>query len=535
MNKRQKEVIASKLEDEKAILKALEKNYTTALADIKKNIKNLQANPLTQSKAYQLDFQKQLEKQLTGILDNLQGKNFTSIADYLNTCYKQGFLGTMYDLQGQGVPLVLPIDQKQVLKAVQKTGDNIKLANKLGISTNELKKQVLTELQRGLATELSYNDIARNISNWGSSDMNRSKRIARTEGHRVQNEAQMDSLYGAKKKGADIVKQWDSTHDGNTRPTHQALDGQIRELDESFSASGASAPYPGGFGDPAEDCNCRCCMLQRARWAVKGESTYQKWNNETGGIIECSGYEDFKKKYLEAMENLSNYDITENGKYKILPYSNVSEYQDYIEPEFLAQKMTHADTSILWADDGGYIQNADGYKDINGFMRGLKDSLDNPKCQKTIDVLRKRTTNPSLQHDYVGYRKVQPSYIQDVLGIDTSGKLKSIGMPYEGFKDKKAAQSLVDTINSLVGTDKAFVSDKAVTSVSLCEKINFFTHRTVKFEIQMPKGTKGLISDNYQESEFIAKPDTILEILGAKVYNNDGKLCITIFSRMIQD
>jgi hypothetical protein len=171
MNKRQKEVIASQLDDEKAILQALEKNYTTALADIKKNIKELQANPLTQSKAYQLDIQKQLEKQLTGILDNMQGKNFSSIADYLNTCYNQGFLGTMYDLQGQGVPLVLPIDQQQVLKAVQKTGDNIKLANKLGISTNELKKQVLTELQRGLATQLSYTDIARNISNWGSAEV----------------------------------------------------------------------------------------------------------------------------------------------------------------------------------------------------------------------------------------------------------------------------------------------------------------------------------------------------------------------------
>lgn len=304
MNKRQKEVIAASLDDEKAVLQALEKNYTTALADIKRNIKELQANPLTQSKAYQLEFQKQLEKQLTGIVDNLHGKNFASIADYLNTCYNQGFLGTMYDLQGQGVPLVLPIDQEQVLKAVQKTGDNIKLANKLGVSTNQLKKDVLSELQRGLATELTYADIARNISSRGSADMNRSMRIARTEGHRVQSEAKMDSLHAAKKKGADVVKQWDSTLDSSTRDTHVELDGQIRELDESFTCSGGSAPYPGGFGDPAEDCNCRCCLLQRARWAVKDETSYQKWNNETGGMIECSGYADFKEKYLKAADTL---------------------------------------------------------------------------------------------------------------------------------------------------------------------------------------------------------------------------------------
>lgn len=333
MNNRQKEVLQASLNDEKAIFKALEKNYTVALADIRKNIRELQANSLTQSKAYQLEFQKQLESQISGILDNLQGKNFTSIADYLNTCYNEGFLGSMYDMQGQGVPLMLPIDQKQVLKAVQKTGDDFKLSNKLGISTNELKKQVLAELQRGLATELAYNDIARNISNWGSANMGRSKRIARTEGHRVQNEAKMDALYGAKKKGADIVKQWDSTLDGNTRHTHAQLDGQIRELDENFEVGGKSAPCPGGFGDPAEDCNCRCAMLQRARWAVKDETTYQKWNNESGGFIECSGYADFKEKYLKVNQEYDK--ISKSLKVDIQMFAKKS--QDF-ETVFLPKK-----------------------------------------------------------------------------------------------------------------------------------------------------------------------------------------------------
>ena len=90
MTSRQKEGFAASLRDEKAVLKELEKNYTVALADIKKNkIKVLQADPATQSKAYQLDFQRQLEKQLTGILD-VMTNNFTSIDDYVKTCYQQG-------------------------------------------------------------------------------------------------------------------------------------------------------------------------------------------------------------------------------------------------------------------------------------------------------------------------------------------------------------------------------------------------------------------------------------------------------------
>lgn len=304
MNSRQKEVLNVSLQEEQEIFKALEKNYTAALADVKRNIRELQANPLTQSKAYQLEFQKQLEKQISGILDNLQGKNFTSIADYLQKSYTTSFIGTMYDMQGQGVPLVIPMDEKQVLKAVQKTGDDFKLSTKLGGSTQKLKEQVKTELVRGLATELSYSQIARNISDYGESNMHRAMNIARTEGHRVQNTARLDSMNAAKSKGADIVKQWDATLDGNTRPEHASLDGQIRELDEDFTVGGYSASSPGNFGVAYMDCNCRCCMLQRARWAVKGETTYQKWNNETGGLIECSGYEDFKEKYLKSAETL---------------------------------------------------------------------------------------------------------------------------------------------------------------------------------------------------------------------------------------
>lgn len=316
MNKRQKEVIESSLKDEEAIFKALESNYTAALADVKRNIRELQSNPLTQSKAYQLEFQKQLEMQISGILDNLQGKNFASIADYLNSAYRNGFLGSMYDMQGQGVPLILPIDERQVLQAVQKTGDDFKLSNKLGVSTKLLKEQVKQELIRGLASELTYAQIARNISDYGQSDMNRAMRIARTEGHRVQNSARFDSMNAASKKGANIVKQWDATLDGKTRSEHGQLDGQIRELDEDFTVAGYSAKYPGAFGDPYMDCNCRCCMLQRARWALKenvdpntgevtfGDTTYKKWNNETGGLIDCTGFEDFKQKYLKAAEQL---------------------------------------------------------------------------------------------------------------------------------------------------------------------------------------------------------------------------------------
>lgn len=303
MNSRQKEVIGQSLADEKAVLKDLTDNYTTALADIKKNIRELQANPLTQSKAYQLEYQKQLETMVSGVLDTLQGSNFNSIAEYLRNSYTNSYIGNLYDMHGQGVPLILPMNENQVVKAVQKTGDDFKLSEKLGGNTKELKKQVKSELQRGLASALPYETMARSISDYGQADLNRSMRIARTEGHRIQTEAKLDSMNNAKKKGADIVKQWDSTLDGRTRPEHKQLDGQIREIDENFEVDGYSAQGPGGFGDPYMDCNCRCCLLQRAKWALDDEELKTLQDRaEYFGLDKPQNFQDFKDKYINFIE-----------------------------------------------------------------------------------------------------------------------------------------------------------------------------------------------------------------------------------------
>lgn len=546
------------MDNEEAVLKRLRQVYNQSLKDVQQKAQSLQdeinrlgsmvvaeedANEkarlvsMQQAKVYQKQYQDALKKQISSILDNMQVEGFKTISDYLQTCYEDGFVGAMFDLHGQGIPLILPIDQEAVVRAVQLDSKISQgLYTRLGEDVAALKKKITAQVSRGIATGMSYQQMAQQLEAYTKIGYNNAARITRTEGHRIQVQAGMDACYKAKDKGADVVKQWDATLDGKTRKSHRKVDGEIRELDEKFSNG---LRYP---GDPAggadEVVHCRCALLQRARWAL--DDGFTKLDNESGEVVRFDNtrdYDSFKNEYLKKAKSIErqNFDVTEAGKYKILPYDNTSDYRDYIRPEYNAQRMTHADNSVLFAADGGYIQNADGYKDINRYMRGMKDSLDNPKCQKTMDVLIRRTSKPALKHDYIGYRKVNPSYLQDVLGLDATGKLKAVGMPREAFKDKKAAQELSDAINDLVGTDKAFVTDKAVTSVSLCEKLNFFKHRPVKFEIQMPTGTKGLITSNYPESEFIAKPNSTIEILGSKVYDDSGKPSITIFARMIQD
>ncbi len=58
---------------------------------------------------------------------------------------------------------------------------------------------------------------------------------------------------------------------------------------------------PGGFGVAEEDINCRCAILQRARWALD-EAELQTLKDRAAyyGLDKADGFEDFKKKYIAA-------------------------------------------------------------------------------------------------------------------------------------------------------------------------------------------------------------------------------------------
>lgn len=316
MNKREKEIQQAYLNNEKAVLKKLEGNYKDALGEINSKIEILMARQDAdmQHVIYQVEYQKALKTQVQAILETLQANEFETLSEYLTKSYEDGFIGTMYNLQGQGIPLVFPIDQEQVVAAIQhETKLSESLYTALGKDVVDLRKKIAGEISRGISSGQMYGEIARNIAGYAMIPKNNAMRIARTEAHRIQCKASMNACYKAKEKGADVVKQWDSSLDGKTRPTHKQLDGQIRELDEPFEVAGKKAMQPGDFGDPAEDCNCRCALLQRARWALGND--YTKWSPDAPvvidddgttqfTIIEAKNYEDFQKKYKQASERV---------------------------------------------------------------------------------------------------------------------------------------------------------------------------------------------------------------------------------------
>lgn len=311
MNKRQKQVIQSQLNDERATLNKLKGLYKKALDDVNDRLAALKGRAETenlQSVIYQIQYQEALKKQINGILDTLNGDQFSTISEYLAKSYESGFVGAMYDIHGQGVPLIFPIDQDQVVQAVTlNTKLSKPLYNKLGENVNLLKKRVANNISRGIAQGQSYSDIAKNIAvgmvgnyarmNGGA--LYNAMRITRTEAHRISQQAAYDALKKAKDNGADVVKQWDATLDKRTRPSHARVDGEIRELDEPFS-NGLMKP-----GDPngraAEVINCRCQLLQRAKCALDADELDElKDRAAYFGLDKTANFEEFRKKYMPA-------------------------------------------------------------------------------------------------------------------------------------------------------------------------------------------------------------------------------------------
>lgn len=324
MKYREKIVQIEFLDDEERVIRRLQAVYNQSLKYITQKANALQEEiykiqdkynsiedeqeretlkSMERSKVYQKQYQDALKAQVNSILDKMHRKEFKTVNKYLNDCYDKAFTGNMYVLHGEGIPLIVPIDQEKVVRAVQVNSKISKgLYSRLGEDVDLLKRKITAQISRGVATGMSYSQMAQQLAGYTKIGYNNAVRITRTEGHRIQQESTMDACYAARERGADVVKQWDATMDANTRESHQMVDGEIRALDEKFSNG---LMYPGDpEGSAAEVINCRCVLLQRAKWALdQKELDRLKERASFYGLDKTKSFDEFNKKYIGTVEN----------------------------------------------------------------------------------------------------------------------------------------------------------------------------------------------------------------------------------------
>ena len=424
MNKTEKQIAKYQLQQEQKILRELKQVYAQASKDLQKSINDLNLRTdmqNLQSIIYQVKYQEAMKKQIDGILDKLNKGSYQAINEYLQDAYQNGYIGNMYSLQKQGIPITVPIDQKKVLTALQtdsklssKYHSGNVLKGRLAEDVKKLKVTIRAELSRGIANGETWQQVAYKIAlgmnNTMSKALNMAMRIARTEGHRVNQQGFLDAGTEAKKKGADIVKQWDATLDSVTRPWHQEADGQIREWGDFFDVGGEKMKAPSVGGSARNVCNCRCQLLQRAKWALDEDELKTLQDRASFfGLDKSKDFEDFKKKYLNLPQNadtmkVKEYDVLAHTQ-KLKGAMNSSDYDEYMN--ILTE---HNNTSLqkLYAKYADKINGVQYEKDDGYYSPAENRLVFNYPLQKYID--NGRSKYHTLAHEYGHFYDAKADY-----------------------------------------------------------------------------------------------------------------------------
>jgi len=524
MTDREKELIAKALADEKAVADALKRQYSAALKDINAAIKELDREILrlggagdeaARSKVYQKQYQEALKAQVGEITGKLNAMNDKQMHAYLTNAYENGFVGTLYSLQGQGLPLLLPIDEAAMLRAVTTSGAGSKVKALIGESTAKLKSAITDTVSRGLASGLSYTQIAQQLRGVFGSDFNRMFRIARTEGGRVDSSARYAAQRGAKDLGADIIKEWDATLDKRTRPEHAALNGQLRELEDPFEVGMYKAEHPHAFGVASQDINCRCTVTSRARWALSPEEL-----ERIGQPIDAETYEKFKIVYDKKAKGDGDFLIPSVSQDRAMWRAKEWSEADKRAHEQLLGKL---DPTLRDA-----LRNYTGedYSLINDHLRGLMtlSKHDKDRVLDTIRAMDQAFANASgLKHAVQVYRGTNlfPGW-----GLEDTNRVAA-AMRNGSVTEKAEAQAAISKLNGQRFTDAGYLSTSTDKSS--------FAGGTVQWDLVAHKGASGIdvrsISEHSEEREMLFNAGSGIVI--DKAFWDDVKGRLRIIGRIV--
>lgn len=121
-------------------------------------------------------------------------------------------------------------------------------------SVKKLKRILADAIDAGDGTDVIAKRVEVVIGSPGRAAM-----IARTETHTA---ATFSMEKQAEASGLPLQREWGSSEDSRTRPTHDDADGQIRAMGVPFNVGFALLMYPGDpAGPPGEIVNCRCVCL----------------------------------------------------------------------------------------------------------------------------------------------------------------------------------------------------------------------------------------------------------------------------------
>lgn len=149
-------------------------------------------------------------------------------------------------------------------------------------------QHIQSALTQGILQGESIPKVVKRIQKVAKMDDTSAIRAARTSMTGAQNLGRLDSMKRARDKGIALKKVWIATLDNVTRDSHVDLDGEVVDIDKTFSND---LEYPAdGTGAPEEVYNCRCRLgyeydkyrtdwsnLENRKHDKLGTMSYDEW------------------------------------------------------------------------------------------------------------------------------------------------------------------------------------------------------------------------------------------------------------------
>lgn len=351
------------------------------------------------------------------------------------------------------------------------------------------------ELVQGILQGESIPQLAARMQNVTDMDERSAVRNARTMCTGAMNKGRLDGYQRAKDMGIEVKKVWSATHDGRTRKSHAAQDGEAVDLDKEFPNG---CMYPGDpDADPSEVYNCRCsmnCESERSKhsyymqdlWASmrRGEDIvpYQEWvekkEQQSKTVYRTFKSGDDAKKFFNSQRPDRSLIKTDKEEYnRLMGIYRSSDYYKWYDGLSMEQI----------GSIGSY--SGDGYSGINGLLR-------HEMTEKMVDAW-----NQSERYS-----------IQDMIGnIDAALDGFTLSEPIKVYRTCEK-----DVLASLKLESGSIFEDQGYVSTSILqEKV---ASGNIFMEISVPAGTghgawiNELSGASDEEYEYLLPRGSVFEV-----------------------
>lgn len=251
----------------KDLIKAYEESYR----EVRRLISEMYAqygDDLTLARMTQYNRLTNLEKQIAEELGRLNGKSRRLIEGTIKDTYFDSYYYTWYATESLfDFRMNFGILSKGAAKeAMLNPFDRIIWPERLKDHTEALNRKTREIITQGIIQGQSNQQMSRNIRDRFEITGGKAFKIARTESHRAQIQA---NIFGfekaeniAESRGFRTIRKWVASLDSKTRDSHRYMDGRVANKAGLFELrSGVLVPGPGLTGIPEEDINCRCIVV----------------------------------------------------------------------------------------------------------------------------------------------------------------------------------------------------------------------------------------------------------------------------------